>query len=90
MLEHCKNGLGILQRWVNGGHLLDDKINKWIISFNPPEAAHHSSNPLFHYSMLAAETQTSDNIQYFHKIIEIQKCLIDIWNSRLVGNIVFF
>ena len=27
---------------------------------------HYSIIPLFHYSMIEAETQTSDNTKYFH------------------------
>ncbi len=39
---------------------------------------HYSIIPLFHYSMIEAEAQTSDNTQYFQKVIEIPKRLISL------------
>ncbi len=37
---------------------------------------HYSIIPLFHYSMIEAEAQTSDNTQYFHRVVEIPIHLI--------------
>jgi hypothetical protein len=37
---------------------------------------HYSIIPLFHYSLIEAETQTSDNTQYFHQVLEIPRS----WN----------
>ncbi len=34
---------------------------------------HYSIIPLFHYSMIEAEAQTSDNTQYFHEVVEIPR-----------------
>jgi len=41
-----KMGFGKLEGWVNGVIVLTIKI-KWIISFNPPAADHHSRIPFF-------------------------------------------
>ena len=57
MMEHWKNAFGVLQCWVNGNNSLDDKIKN---------GQYPLKKPLFHYSMIEAETQTSDNTQYFH------------------------
>ena len=34
---------------------------------------HYSNIPLFHYSMIEAEAQTSYNTQYFHQAVEIPR-----------------
>jgi hypothetical protein len=34
---------------------------------------HYSIIPLFHYSMIEAEAQNSDNTQYFRQVVEIPR-----------------
>ncbi len=56
---------------------------------------HYSIIPLFHYSMIEAEAQTSDNTQYFHLVVEIPihlkiKPLVDNKRAESVLTLLFF
>ncbi len=63
-------GSGIMKYWVNGKICVDDKIimANILLKTNLPE---------FHYSILEARVQASKNVLYFHKVVEIPKCLIN-------------